>query len=636
MAIRKNLGVAQAAQQVVRNKATIYHPGASYGPYDEAGSIMKSGGTIHIKKANRGKFNALKTRTGKSTEELKHSKNPLTRKRATFAANARKWHHKHKEEGGYIDNDRDFIQDMMEKAYGGFVQEFTGGGSVAEARKRPGGSNVGKKTFANGKKRTGPYAGPGGGAPKGSYPIPDIGHARAALRLAHHAPNPAGIRAKVLAKYPQLKKEQGGWVQEYAHGGMVSSEKAREILRDGTAQGHPLTSKQKKYFGWIAGGRKAEGGYTGYEDGGRTINPAMGGYAIGGRFAYPPMVPYPPEYGFGGVLQSFAPFLNLAAPGLGSVAGAVGGMLDRTSDDKDQEEMLRQQKQQLASQSQAGITGSYRPTFSWGGRLPETRLPMSPLGLTLGHVPGYDSNSNYGGTNVPSKGWNYRMVKGKGEGTNWHRETNMNVHRHTYPVGGTVGKAVTTVRNNRFIPVTEQQFYEQAIRPYNDTLSMQQFNALPPTLVDRSRYLPNSNWKIEQGKQGSTMNKGYLKYYQNNPIDMGTDITVGGQPVFKQPSQIEVQKQFPTHSMYPMGGQINDNLEVQPVELEKQEVYQTPSGQMGQVNGPSHAEGGIDMALPENSFVWSDKLKARTGRTFADEAARLGRMKAKYEKILKG
>ena len=50
----------------------------------------KDGG-IHIKKKNKGKFNALKKRTGKSTEELTHSKNPLTRKRAIFAQNAAKW-----------------------------------------------------------------------------------------------------------------------------------------------------------------------------------------------------------------------------------------------------------------------------------------------------------------------------------------------------------------------------------------------------------------------------------------------------------------------------------------------------------------------------------------------------------------
>lgn len=55
----------------------------------------KNGGkmSIHIKPENRGKFNATKKRTGKTTEELTHSKNPLTRKRAIFAQNAKKWKH---------------------------------------------------------------------------------------------------------------------------------------------------------------------------------------------------------------------------------------------------------------------------------------------------------------------------------------------------------------------------------------------------------------------------------------------------------------------------------------------------------------------------------------------------------------
>jgi len=52
-----------------------------------------NGGSIHINPANKGKFNATKKRTGKTTEELTHSKNPLTRKRAIFAQNAAKWNH---------------------------------------------------------------------------------------------------------------------------------------------------------------------------------------------------------------------------------------------------------------------------------------------------------------------------------------------------------------------------------------------------------------------------------------------------------------------------------------------------------------------------------------------------------------
>ena len=50
--------------------------------------MMKKGSKIHIKPENRGKFNATKKRTDKTTEELTHSKNPITRKRAVFAQNA--------------------------------------------------------------------------------------------------------------------------------------------------------------------------------------------------------------------------------------------------------------------------------------------------------------------------------------------------------------------------------------------------------------------------------------------------------------------------------------------------------------------------------------------------------------------
>ena len=61
--------------------------------------MLANGSGIHIKKENRGKFTETKKRTGKTTEELTHSKNPLTRKRAIFAQNAKKWKH---EDGGEV------------------------------------------------------------------------------------------------------------------------------------------------------------------------------------------------------------------------------------------------------------------------------------------------------------------------------------------------------------------------------------------------------------------------------------------------------------------------------------------------------------------------------------------------------
>lgn len=64
-------------------------------------SDYRNGGGIHIKKENRGKFNELLERTGKSASWFKKHGTPLQKKRATFALNARKWQHA---DGGSLDN----------------------------------------------------------------------------------------------------------------------------------------------------------------------------------------------------------------------------------------------------------------------------------------------------------------------------------------------------------------------------------------------------------------------------------------------------------------------------------------------------------------------------------------------------
>ena len=72
-----------------------------------------------------------------------------------------------------------------------------------EMERKPGGSNVGN--YKNVSKKD--FAGPAGGSPAGSFPINTLKRAKSALKLAHNAPNPAGIRAKVLKKYPSLRKK---------------------------------------------------------------------------------------------------------------------------------------------------------------------------------------------------------------------------------------------------------------------------------------------------------------------------------------------------------------------------------------------------------------------------------------------
>jgi len=72
---------------------------SDYNMHGGASEEMKMGG-IHIKPENRGKFTAYKKRTGKTTEEALHSKDPHVRQMANFARNAK--HFKHKEGGEVI------------------------------------------------------------------------------------------------------------------------------------------------------------------------------------------------------------------------------------------------------------------------------------------------------------------------------------------------------------------------------------------------------------------------------------------------------------------------------------------------------------------------------------------------------
>lgn len=75
--------------------------------------------------------------------------------------------------------------------------------ALSKAKSKPGGSNVGKYKNVSQKD----MAGTSGGAPKGSYPINTKSRAKSALKLAHNAPNPAGIKSAVYKKYPSLKQK---------------------------------------------------------------------------------------------------------------------------------------------------------------------------------------------------------------------------------------------------------------------------------------------------------------------------------------------------------------------------------------------------------------------------------------------
>lgn len=75
-------------------------------------------------------------------------------------------------------------------------------GVEQKMQEKKGSSNAGKYKNVSPKK----FAGAAGGASKFSFPINSLSRAKSALSRAHFAPNPAGIKAEVYKKYPELKK----------------------------------------------------------------------------------------------------------------------------------------------------------------------------------------------------------------------------------------------------------------------------------------------------------------------------------------------------------------------------------------------------------------------------------------------
>lgn len=88
------------------------------GPMSPFGNTFAEGGGIHIKPENRGKFTALKKRTGKSATWFKEHGTPVQRKMATFALNTRKWKH---EDGGPL---RGLVDDINRRSNADFVQRL--------------------------------------------------------------------------------------------------------------------------------------------------------------------------------------------------------------------------------------------------------------------------------------------------------------------------------------------------------------------------------------------------------------------------------------------------------------------------------------------------------------------------------
>ena len=84
------------------------------------------------------------------------------------------------------------------------------------------------------------------------------------------------------------------------------------------------------------------------------------------------------------------------------------------------------------------------------------------------------------------------------------------------------------------------------------------------------------------------------------------------------------------YGSYAQGGQVPQNI---PVEVEGEEMYEMPNGQTGEFSGPKHENGGIPIALPEGTKIYSDRLKVN-GKTMAQRKDKREANINKLEKLL--
>jgi hypothetical protein len=138
--------------------------------------------------------------------------------------------------------------------------------------------------------------------------------------------------------------------------------------------------------------------------------------------------------------------------------------------------------------------------------------------------------------------------------------------------------------------------------------------------------LPNETARIPKGYD---MNQKLFDYQKNQSEIPQTPVALkqkrmGG---MIDPSMYMQQMMY---GSYAQGGQVPQNI---PVEVEGQEMYEMPNGQMGEFQGPSHENGGIPVALPEGTKVYSDRLKVN-GKTMAVRKDKREANIAKLEKLL--
>ena len=276
-----------------------------------------------------------------------------------------------------------------------------------------------------------------------------------------------------------------------------------------------------------------------------------------------------PKYGIGGDIfggaasgiGAGAAFGGPVGAAIGGVAGAVGGLFSGKS-------RKRQEKAALEAQRKTNMANSARQ-----GRFAEMQSEQQYNYAPVFAYGGYMENPPTGMQTVLDE----TTVTNEGK------------------VQGEAFKPGSTVTTSNYQPITRRTYYLENKRAgiIPESVTFEKFNK------DFDKYSPKS----EDYKYDQKTGKVYKNFPENQVTeeDMYNYKKLGVKPPMKgryvSPGNIQKKMAY--------GGNITG---VPNVEVEGEESIQMPNGESFMPQGPSHAQGGIPMELPNNTRVFSKKL----------------------------
>lgn len=164
------------------------------------------------------------------------------------------------------------------------------------------------------------------------------------------------------------------------------------------------------------------------------------------------------------------------------------------------------------------------------------------------------------------------------------------------------------------------------------------FGAISPLLMNNdteqdpfdSRTMADLNSPYRFANGGDVERKRFLDTFNSNGYDYLKKHGPNTMPHKKSTFQRFTESQNPFAALigkFATGGEV-------PIEAEGQEIVEEPNGNMYELQGASHEQGGIDMSVPEGSQIYSKRLKGVDGRNMAERKKFREQHLAKLEKLL--